>query len=451
MDGLIQVDGSDPVTSVLYEYAAEVRDGGTWVPLPVVGIAPSASLDRVPYAGATVTAGPLTAHQWALLDPRTVNPARGGNVRWQIRQVDPSGATLGHLPPQGGWATMYARTVQRSLNTTTITVSGAETMIDDRLVLEGAGRLTSTYEVSTALAAATSLGEYVDAILRLTFGTGHAEPADDASATALNLGNRHRLDPYQAPTIPYADLPAQSGSTFMQLIETELSSVGCRLIDTWGHGWKVSDRNHAPDVPTLRWATHEDVPAGVAPIIVAFDETISRDGDWADTIVVIGEAGDIDETRSWRHTADTGTSSRGLIIEMKTPEPSGNLAASIASRAFRRGHDITIRARIVLDVTPGAPVEIHLLSGILTGEIVSVDWDTEAGEMTVHARSATTTTVDRETRAEGAFVSADRALAEARLLAADATTQAQAAAQATIHANTQEQRQAAARGYDGSF
>ena len=71
--------------------------------------------------------------------------------------------------------------------------------------------------------------------------------------------------------------------------------------------------------------------------------------------------------------------------------------------------------------------------------------------MTVHARSATTTTVDRETRAEGAFVSADRALAEARLLAADATTQAQAAAQATIHANTQEQRQAAARGYDGSF
>lgn len=447
------------MTSFTYEYEAEVRDGATWSSLPVMNIVPSADLDRVPYAAAMITTGPLTGEQWSLLDPRTVDPIVGGQVRWRVRQLDASGSVLGYLPRVGettdDWATMWVRNVSRSLGVTTITVGGGETMIDDRIVLEATGRLGSNYETSRALASATSLGGYVDAVLSITFGAGHASPLDDTATAALQLGSRRRLDPTAAPSIPYADLPAPTGSSFMQLIETELSSVGCRLVDAWGLGWFVTDRNHGPSFEggpsALRWASYPAATPGVVDIITDFTETVTRDGDWADTIVVTGELNDLDETRSWRHAAETGTKSRGRIIAIESAEPSGNLAASIASRTFRRGHDITVTTAIVLDAVPGVPVEIHLRSGVLTGELVSVEWDTDRGEMTSHIRSAIDVPVSGEARGVSTRISAEAALAQAQRFSERAVAAAAEDAERAARQRAEAERRVAARGYDGGF
>ena len=380
------------MTSVHYEYEAEVRDGSQWISLPATDIVPSADLDRVPFAAATITAGALSEEQWALLDPRLVDPREGGQVRWRVRQLDVNNAVIGYLPrvgePTNQWATMYVRTVTRDLGVTTIMLGGGETMIDDRLVIEDAGRLTSKYEISNALAEATTVGGYIDALLTLTFGDTHATPADEAAAEVLarSAGPDTRLS---MPGLVEIALPAPAGASFMQLIETELSSLGMRLFDAWGLGWYVASRDKvAPEEPTpMRWASHDGAPPGVEPIIVAFNDTVSRDGDWADTVVVVGESPTFDSTRTWRHFAEGSARSRGRVIQLTAGEPSGNLAASIVSRTFRRGRDIVILAQIRMAVSPGAPLELHLKSGVLSGEVVSIEWQTERGEMTVHARS----------------------------------------------------------------
>lgn len=410
------------MTSFLYEFDAAVRDGDQWQPLPVVSIVPSVDLDRVPYTAATLTLGAVSDTIWALLDPRTINPRDGGNVRWRLRQYSSDGDLLGWLPRVGDdadqWASMHVRTVQRDLRGVVVTLHGAESMVDDRLLLEDRNTYGS-YRITVKLQQARTLGEYVNIVLGMTFGAGEAPPADEIAQAAVRVPT---LPTYAHPRAMDVSVPPALGSSLLQLVEAELSSVGCRLIDQWGLGWLVIDRDHPPafegSSDIVRWASHdEDLAEGVEPVIIGFTETVTRDGDWADTVVVTGQTSDPDYTVSWQHNAEGGARSRGRIIPMDSPEPSANLAASIASRAFKRGHDITITARITFDVTPGASLEVHLRSGVLAAEVVSIEWNVSVGEMTVHARSAQSLTVESDSRSATELVTAPAALRQATQLA----------------------------------
>lgn len=449
MDGLIQVDGSDPVTSVLYEYAAEVRDVDTWVPLPVVGIAPSADLDRVPYAAATVTLGPVDNHTWELLDARTVDPRRGGQVRWRLRQLDAEGTLLGRLPVVRGagdeWAIMWVRTAARTLDVTTITLGGGETMIDDILVIEE-DRFWNIGEVSEAvLGGARDLGDVVNNTLYLVFGSiGEPVAVGEKAAAAALIPT---LSFWSSPGMDIGpDLPA--GTSLMQVIEPELSAAGCRLIDLWGVEWALIDRDLGRPSPaspeTLRWSSYE-VPGTTAvdPVILGFSETVSRDGDWGDTVVVEGGY----DGQEWQHFAKTGVGSKGQIIKSPGAQPSANLAASIAGRAFRRGHDISIIATIRLNVAPGCQVEVYLRSGILVAEITSVSWSAEDGTMTVHARSAQKADLNDEQMR----VAPPSMLERAQELANSAYSRAVEASAQQIATYDRAKNQEMRRGFRGTF
>ncbi len=405
------------MTSVTYEYEAELRDGDVWRPLHVTSIVPSVDMDRVPYTAATLTVGGLSEREWGLLDPRTVDPAEGGQVRWRMRQLDLEGRVLAYLPRLSGsadeWATMFVRTVSRSLDVATVAVAGGETMIDDREVIEETRFFVGGHEISRQIVAARDVGELVDIVLGLTFGSGAARAADATADAALSVKTFSTL-----LDAGYEVDPAQ-GTSFLQLVENQLSATGCRLLDAWGIEWLVADRDRMPaahGAPSVhRWASYdEDLPDGVEPVIVGFSERVSRDGDWADTVAVEGEA---DSFTLWQHYAAGGTRSRGRVISISGAEPSANLAESIASRTFRRGHDITIIARTILDVTPGARLEVYSRSGILTADIVSVEWRTEDGEMTVHARSAEAMAIDAADTVNARRISAEDAVSEARTLA----------------------------------
>lgn len=406
------------MTSVLYEYDADVRDGNTWRPLPVVSITPSVVRDRVAYTAADITCGRMDATTRALFDPRTVTA-----VRWRIRQVDLNGATLGHLPRVGAgtgqYATMHVRTLQRTLDSVTVTVSGGETLADDKLNL-------GPHEDGTV---AATTGQLVNWALERVTGTTNPAVAADAPARITPADDHAAEVLASKPWHPYVGV----GESFAAMLETELSSQDCRLLDAWGLGWYVCTRSTPPTYmgapTTVRLSSHEDVPAGVHPIIVDMSETITREGDWADAVVAQGDATTDGYVSTWRHLARQAAHTKGLIVDTGRSEPSGNLAESIAARAAARGHDLTITARVRFDVLPGMTLEAHFLDGVTTATIVAVTWDLDRGEMTVTAQSARTVTIDETTREDGAPTATVESLdAGMRALAARITAPLQKAA-----------------------
>lgn len=368
------------MTSVRNVYEAAVRDGSSWVALPVTAIRPAASADGVPYARAVLGCAPLDAATRALLDPRQQTA-----VRWRVRQVRPDGTTTGYLPRVGAgtgqYAQMHVRTVQRTLSGVTITLSGAEALLDDKLNLgpNEDGVITPTTRGLVEWALSSTLGGAPDVT------------ATDATATAVLTAK---------PWRPYIGV----GESFMSILEAELNSLGCRLFDLWGLQWVVATRDAPPTYATapalVKVSSHEDVPADVDPIILDLTETISRDGDWADAVAVRGETTTDGYVATWQHLARQAAHSKGLIVDTGRQEPSGNLAQSIASRAAARGHDLTLTCRARLDILPGMTLETHTLAGVITSTIIGVAWDLEAGTMTIQSRSAIPADIDDASRSE---------------------------------------------------
>lgn len=368
------------MTVIHYEYEAAVRNGASWVPLPVTAITPSVDRDRIPYAAAQVECGPMAAATRALLDPRQTTA-----VRWRIRQVDSDGTVRSYIPRVGAstgqYATMHVRSLQRTLDGVTLALAGGESLADDKLNL--GPKPDGTIAPTTAV--------LVEWALQKVTGTAVTVTAADAHAAEVLAGK-----PWQ----PYIEV----GESFAGMLETELNSQDCRLLDLWGLGWVVATRGTPPTytgAPTVvKVSSHEDVPADVDPIILDLAETISRDGDWADAVVVRGETTTDGYVSSWQHLARQTAHTKGIIVDTGRQEPSGNLAASIAERAAARGRDISLTCYPRFDVLPGMTIETHTLADVTTGTVVAVSWDLASGEMTIRAQSDVTITIDDVTRSE---------------------------------------------------
>jgi hypothetical protein len=396
-------------TAVRYEYDADYRTGDEWKPLPVVMITPSVDADRVPYVVAQLTLAAIDEATFAALDPRTLNPANVGQVRWRIRQLDLAGNILGYLPRVAAgvddYAVMHVRTITRTLESVTLTLHAAESLLDDKLCIlpsDGPGRNVSSRGL-------------LDWVLELVIGRtrprteipSRVRAADDHAAEILDLdygwGNP-------------ANTTIAHGQSYLRAVETELGSYDVRLIDAWGLGWYAATRGvpptyeGAPTVVKLGTYTTDNasvLPDDVDPIVIELEQTVSRDGDWADAVILDGETTDGLYVNSWQQMAGTGgyrldgylidadtlaaidAHTRGRAITIDRAAPTGNLAQAIAGRATTRGHDLTVTARARFDVLPGMELQVHMRTQILTATILAVDWDPAVGTMTVRAQSAT--------------------------------------------------------------
>lgn len=364
------------MSSVTFEYEADVRDPdtGAWLPLPVVNIAPSADRDRSPFTMASLTLGVLTADMVELLDPRLNDPTAGGQVRWRISQYK-DGMRVARLPADGR-AVMWARALTRSLDGAELVIAGGESMIDDKICTDdtGAGVLRSR-----------TIGALVDWVLSSVFGSGHAAAVDDIAASALQQ-------------LCWPD-EVLVGEQYTPVFERELSALGCRLYDAWGLRWVVAGRDNpptfegAPEVAKVSTFTKRDIPtldADVDPIVTGYDDRISRDAGWADVVIARGEYTERGTTHTWQHTAAAPSNTRGIIVEVPEREPSDNVAEGMAHRALRLGRDITVTARARLDILPGMRLELHLRDEIITSDIKSIEWNLSQGEMTIQGQSAAT-------------------------------------------------------------
>ncbi|MFJ4999904.1 hypothetical protein ACIP5T_17260 [Microbacterium sp. NPDC088619] len=390
-------------TSVKYQFVADYWTAGGWKPLPVTDISPSSDKDRRAYTAATLTLSSVSATVLAALDPRTVDPATGGQVRWRITQLDLAGNTIGWLPRTGtlpgAYARMFVRGIRRRLESVTVDVEGGETMILDRI------NLTSKTIAAHPVYTGADLANWT---LDEVFGNGTVTAAD-AAATAYLARKPDRVE-------------LASGDNYFRLTESDMSSHGVRLLDLWGLGWYVADRDHPPTFPgaqaTAKLASFADetLPVDVDPIIIDLEEAITRDGDWADGVIVRGDIPSGSYTERWEYAAEKTAHTKGLVIEIGGAAPSSNLAASILSRTVRRGRDLTVTARARLDVLPGMTLEAHLVGDVLTGLITSVKWDFQLGTMNLQVQSAASTDPDvaiteartRALNAQGAYNAATR-------------------------------------------
>lgn len=395
--------------AVEYDYEADYLDGEEWKSLPVEMINPSVDADRVPYVTVSMTLAPIDEALFAALDPREIDPAKVGQVRWRIRQRDLAGTVLGYLPrvahDADDYAIMHVRDITRTLDNVTLTLHSAESLVDDKMCL-----LKSDGPSPNA-----PLRTMINWVLELTIGRrrpGRDIPerviaADEHAQTVIDTGHGW---------FNRGDSRIYFGDSYLRRVETELNSHNVRLVDLWGLGWYAATRGlpptyeGAPAVVKLGTYTTDSrntLPEDVDPIIFDLQQTVNRAGDWADAVVLSGQTGDGLYVESWRQFAGRGDFSfngwapseeavaaidahtKGRAIDVDALQPSGNLAQSIAGRALSRGHDITVTARARFDVLPGMTLEVHMRDIVLTSTIVGLDWNPSDGIMFIRSQSVT--------------------------------------------------------------
>jgi hypothetical protein len=353
---------------------------GSWTDLPVTRLVASMDMDRVNFTAATLTLDGATAATWAALDPQAQDPLSFSPVRFRARQYeyDAFGAPLIHsyLPGSYGgfsddsYALLWIRTIDRDYINGRITVDlgGSELMMADK-------RRIATTVLPTG---ATTVAGLVNYSIGDVFGGGAV--TNDAIVLSTTIPSGDRRDMLQ-------------GESHIDLIRPELDAIGCRLYDYWG----ILFANRARDIVggTIKLATYtedEGAPSDADPIVTGLRETVTRDADYADAVLVKGTYTDTSGNRiEWYDRSGTGVNTKGRVISVERAQPAGSIADEFATRTIIRGHDINVQARARLDVRPANALEVHHRAGVLEGNIRAVEYDIDAmnGTATMRLRAQT--------------------------------------------------------------
>jgi hypothetical protein len=357
---------------VYHEYAALIwnDDDGGFEELDVESIVPSMDVDRMTFCEAVVTVANVTNEQWAWIDPRQTGGATyTRQLHIQVKQFDMAGALLGQIPAQhlipDEKAALWIRSATRDRITgrTTINVAGGESILNER-------RRNSAVSTDTG---ATTVSALIFWSLLDTFGTATLDSAPIVLSTALPAGDRRKMNP---------------GETHIELIRPELDAINCRLYDVWGLVWSAQVR--ATSGTTIKLATYtqeEGAPSDADGIVSSLFETVSRDGDWADGVLIKYDNTDNGGTVNWA-VSSSGNNTKSLYLTFNRAAPTGPVAQDMETRARARGLDYIIEARCRLDVLPGRPLEVHLRDEVLTGlTIRSVEWHPLEGTMNIRAQT----------------------------------------------------------------
>lgn len=373
-------------SAVRYAVEAAVYDPTTAaeIPLNVRNIVPSMDMDRVPFCMATVTVTDVDDYTWSVLNPQVVrSTSRVGRLSFQLEQQALTGVRLGSVPDVDYTTTaavMQLRTVSRDFisGDVEIRVAGSESMMDDK-------RRNSGTTLNTG---ATTVQSLVSYSLNDVIGAGAYSLSADATVagTAIPAGDRRLM------------LPGESHS---DLIEPELAAINSRLYDYWGFFFFAGSRDTPPNYKDstepilIRLAAYTDaegyLPADVDPCVLSVTETVTRDGDWADGILVKGDYEDGAGTRViWYQASGGGANTKGRVVPQNRAQPSANIAEQMVRRSRLRGREFTVTARNRFDVVPGASLQVFLIGGTVLSAIVrAVEWDIESGVMTIRALTGT--------------------------------------------------------------
>lgn len=340
-----------------------------WEELDVSSITPSMDVDRLTVCEATMVLASVTDEQWAALDPR--NQGLGfQRVSFTVRQYDMTGTQIGQVPPVGlpgeNRADLWIRTVRRNIigGEVTVTLAGGESILNER-------RRNSGGSIDTA---ATYVGGLVLYSLYDTFGGAVTSFDSIVNTTNIPAGDRRMFNP---------------GETHLDLLRPELDAIGCRLVDFWGKRWIAGTRDSSGLIKLGTYTQDDGLPADVDGIVSEASEVVTRDGDWADGVLVKYDNTDNGGAVTWSISGG-GTNTKGLFLTFERAAPGAGAAPAnaIAARALTRGHDYDIEAACSLDVVAGTDLELWTRAGTTTGlTIRAVEWRPHEGTMTIRAQT----------------------------------------------------------------
>lgn len=342
--------------------------------LDVENIVATMDMDANALCAVDVTLRSATDAQWALLDPRAigVSPSIFFNVKQMgDRTPDPLTVLPGYDANPSG--RMYLREVERDdiSGQVRIRATSGEPMLSDKR------RLATT----AANTGATNVENLFTYSLFDIFGGISYSVDPIVSSTTIPVGDRRTM---------------LQGESHLELLMPELQAIDCRVYDYWGRVWWAKSRTSPPTYvgapTTVKLASYtqaDGAPADADPIVHSVTRRISRDGDWADGILVRGEyatATGTAPTRWWQRSG-SGVNTRGRVIDMNRAEPAGNIANQIATRSVIRGAEFTVTAAIRFDVRPGQTLEVYTRKGMTSANIRAVTWDIAANLMTIRAET----------------------------------------------------------------
>jgi hypothetical protein len=377
--------------AVYVRFEAAVYDDGDWIDLPVENIVASMDIDRVPYCMATFTLGVITEAQWLLLDGRNnLDPGTGfdTNVRFRMRLFDVDGTIINWLgayaviPDEDEWMELHIRSAVRDYlsGVTTVECSGKEALMDDKKAIR-----TTVYDTG-----ATSVLELVEYSLFDVFGGVTYGNDPIVGSTTIPAGDRRKIN---------------QGESHNQLIEPELTAIDCRLYDYWGHAFFIGDRNapenytsHPLSIDLATYTEAEGLSSFVDadPIVYSITETISRDGDWGDGVLVKYDTLEAGTAVDYQIDSGGGFNTKGIVATWQRPKTADNAADPIATRALIRGRDIEVTARARFDVWPAMDLTVYMRGRTSAplptpktaeGIIRSIEWDAADATMRITAKT----------------------------------------------------------------
>ncbi len=359
---------------VEYDVSAFLVDAPS-VQLDVENVVPFMDMDANAFCGVTMTLRSVTPAQWAVLDPRTIGVQN--TLYFNVKQIDKmTGAVLTELPvvtaSMDPNARLYLRDTEIDDETGRVTViaTSGEPMLSDKRRIAG----------TTLNTGATTVETLFTYSLYDIFG-GIAYGIDPiVSSTAIPAGDRRLMLP---------------GESHLDLLMPEMQAIDCRVYDYWGRAWWAKSRNSPPSYAgapaAMKLATYtqeEGAPSDADPIIYTVKRRLSRDGDWADGILVRGNFTNSVGTRvQWWQASGAGVNTRGRVIDMNRAQPASNIANQIATRSVIRGASVTITAAIRFDVRPGQTLTVYTRTTTIVVVIRAVEWDVRRNLMTIRAET----------------------------------------------------------------
>lgn len=340
--------------------------------LDVDNIVATMDMDANEFCSVDMTLNSVTPAQWALLDPRTIGVSN--TLYFSVDQYGANaGAPLTSLPVVDASLDQHARMYLRSTSIDDVTgevrvrATSGEPMLSDK-------RRIAATTINTGATSVESLMTY--SLYDIFGGIGYqVDPI--VSSTAIPAGDRRLM---------------LQGESHIDLLLPEFQAIDCRLYDYWGRVWAAFKRNDAPTYPgaptSHKLSTYDDGPADADPIVFSVERTITREGDWADGILVRGQYTNASGTRvEWWQASGSGVNTRGRVIEMDRAQPAANIANQIVTRSVIRGAELTVDAAIRFDVRPGQSVTVYTRNTTVTANIRAVTWDVKANRMTIRAES----------------------------------------------------------------
>lgn len=371
---------TDRETSFTWE--VEYFDSGYQALPEVVNVIPSMDMDRVPYCDMRIEFEGLPYETFMKLDPRiddSLTATAGKAIRVRLNEYDAAGDFRANLVrdvvfPDLQWADLIVREVEYDEITGdgSLFASTRESILDDRKRLSG----------TTVDTAAATVFDLVVWSLTDCFGTYGLSNDNIVYDTAIPAGDRRLMNP---------------GDSHSDILEPELQAIGARLFDYWGDIWYANRRENTPllgagygydrTVQLSTYTRREGAPADADPIVYSVRSTLSRNGDYADGVLIKFDTLESGGTTTYQRSGG-GENTKGRVITWNRTAPAGNAADQVVKRTKIRGRDLVITARARLDVSPGQLLNVFLRPGrTLTANVRSISWDIRAAEMTITAQA----------------------------------------------------------------